>query len=264
MPDKNFTPFFNSLLRVDIQTLQTPEWNEQNYTTVLAPVVAEIWRSFMERRLITVLSEERARRLGAELELERIRTATEEGVFSRSEESDFSFIWKQFDRYHSVRFVAVRIDGENEQEFGKYDFEVSVRSLVPHLDEIMDGVYEPMSLNAYFQDLLSHELPKAQSQLTDTVLKMMQRDDFASELLAYGFLRTESGTETTFRGELRPVHNLVFTEKMQRFKYWLIHKNHMPAAVEWRKGDDAAGHRLAQRFPTRPPETTQGREKEKG
>lgn len=35
------------LLRVDIQTIQIPEWNTANYSILLPRVVAEIWHSFM-------------------------------------------------------------------------------------------------------------------------------------------------------------------------------------------------------------------------
>jgi hypothetical protein len=130
------------MLRVDIQALQTPEWNERNYSTLLPCVVAEIWRSFMERRLITVASEERAGRLEAELQLERVKTSTEAGIFSKSEEQDFSFVWKQFNRYESFRFLAQQTEGGSLITLGEFIFDVNVRSLVPHLDEIMHGTYD--------------------------------------------------------------------------------------------------------------------------
>src|SRR5688572_5093321 len=36
-------------LRLDLQTLQCQEWNLENYAERLSTVVAEIWRSYMER-----------------------------------------------------------------------------------------------------------------------------------------------------------------------------------------------------------------------
>lgn len=51
-----FLPYVSSKelrdkLRPDIRALQTREWNADNYKDVLPSVVAEIWRTYHERRL---------------------------------------------------------------------------------------------------------------------------------------------------------------------------------------------------------------------
>ena len=63
-------------LRADIQALQVPVWNKANYSEVLPRVVAEIWRSYLERTVTSAVQEERVNRLQAELELEKIKKET--------------------------------------------------------------------------------------------------------------------------------------------------------------------------------------------
>src|ERR1044072_8093690 len=50
----SFLPYVNSAelrnkIRGDIRSLQCREWNSQNYNEILPGVIAEIWRSFLER-----------------------------------------------------------------------------------------------------------------------------------------------------------------------------------------------------------------------
>ncbi len=63
-------------VRADIQALQVPEWNEGNFDAVLAQCVAEIWRSFHERRIGQAVAEEKVRRLEAERALGEGESAT--------------------------------------------------------------------------------------------------------------------------------------------------------------------------------------------
>lgn len=62
-------------VRVDLKALQIPEWNNENFDSVLPQCVAEIWRSFHEREALRLVSAEMFRRTEAEkaLKLERNR-----------------------------------------------------------------------------------------------------------------------------------------------------------------------------------------------
>ncbi|HEX8196082.1 MAG TPA: toll/interleukin-1 receptor domain-containing protein [Pyrinomonadaceae bacterium] len=51
--DKDST---RSELRADVKTLQCRVWNNENYNQVLPTVVAEIWRSYMERNIAIAIS----------------------------------------------------------------------------------------------------------------------------------------------------------------------------------------------------------------
>jgi hypothetical protein len=73
-----FLPYVNSdknrnNLRLDIQSLHCRVWNDDNYYEVLPSVVAEIWRRYMERSVSIAVSQEKNRRLEAELKFERLK-----------------------------------------------------------------------------------------------------------------------------------------------------------------------------------------------
>ncbi|MCI5166037.1 MAG: toll/interleukin-1 receptor domain-containing protein [Candidatus Electrothrix sp. GM3_4] len=78
-------------LRADIRSLQVPALNEENYPQILSQLVAEIWRSFMERTVAGAVQHERVKRLEAELELEKIRNASGDGIFTDAEEKEFVY-----------------------------------------------------------------------------------------------------------------------------------------------------------------------------
>lgn len=76
-------------LRPDIRSLQSREWNEENYSEMLPSVVAEIWRSYLERIVSTTNLLERNRRLEMELELKSVQERYEGTVFTPSNLNPF-------------------------------------------------------------------------------------------------------------------------------------------------------------------------------
>jgi len=78
-------------LRIDIQTLQCRVWNEENYHEILPSIIAEIWRSFLERNLENAVLSERNRRLELELEIQKIKEGNI-SVFSSQEEGEFNYM----------------------------------------------------------------------------------------------------------------------------------------------------------------------------
>lgn len=92
-----FLPYVNKeeirgKLRLDIQSLHCRVWNDENYYEVFPSVVAEIWRSYMERTIAVAVLQERNRRLEAELELERLQARFNASPFTPQEESEFQYI----------------------------------------------------------------------------------------------------------------------------------------------------------------------------
>lgn len=66
-----------SEIRMDIQALQVPVWNEENFDSILAQCVAEIWRSFHERRIAQAVADEKLRRMEAEKALSEVGSSKE-------------------------------------------------------------------------------------------------------------------------------------------------------------------------------------------
>jgi len=82
-------------LRADIRTLQVPEWNNENFAEILARCVAEIWRSFHERRIEQAIASEKVKRLEAEREVENLKDLLGEEdlrIFGRTFEEILSIL----------------------------------------------------------------------------------------------------------------------------------------------------------------------------
>ena len=148
-------------LRVDIQTLQTPEWNKQNYAEMLPRVVAEIWHSYLDRVVLSVASQEKVRRLEAENELEKLKKTGIEGIFDARELADFEFIWNQFDR-HDVMSISCSIRDDNRfcpLEKTDYEFRIHLRTIIPQLDKIDDWEYPYFGFDELLRFALAAALP---------------------------------------------------------------------------------------------------------
>ena len=222
-------------LRVDIQALQTLEWNNDNYTEFLPTVIAEIWHSFMDRRLIVATSEERAKRLEMELEVERHKNA-KGGVFSDSEEKDFGYIWKQFDREESFKFAIARVDVYGKHtEISSVDVNINCQPLVAHINEYMRYELNYHALRMYLTARINDELDKDGSLPQQHDVTVTSKLDFRLELLTFGLLRRETETEYSFN-QPRTVGKQYLSEKMMRFRYWLAYNDLIDKASLWKAG----------------------------
>lgn len=209
-------------LRVDIQTIQTPEWNGANYGQMLPQVVAEIWHSFLDRRLIAATSEERAKRLELELAIERQKDA-KGGVFSESEEKDFSYIWKQFDREEVTKFAVIATQDGKRIEKASVEAMVSCQPLVAHINEYMTHEFDYHYIESRLRQAVGDELRALTALPEKHGLSVSSRAALGLELRTFGLLRQETETDYFF-DKLRTVHKVYLSEKMWRFRYWLAFK----------------------------------------
>jgi len=128
-------------LRPDLQTLQSPEWNDTNYAHLLPCVVAEIWRSFLERTVAHATERERVARLEAENRLLEIEKAQVASVFQPGEARGFEYIWSKFDRYEPVILRHIKGRGTTAQEIAVYNFSIHIGSLLPSLSNSSSYIY---------------------------------------------------------------------------------------------------------------------------
>lgn len=114
-------------LRLDIKTLHCRVWNQENYYEVLPTVVAEVWRSYLERVVSMTTVQEKARRLEAELELQTLRSSLNDSPFSPQEESEFKYVFgKLKGLWEAVAFLyAKEAPNEKKTLLGKCRFNVS-------------------------------------------------------------------------------------------------------------------------------------------
>jgi hypothetical protein len=224
-------------LRLDIQALQTLEWNKQNYAEMLPRVVAEIWHSYLDRVVLSVAKDEKVRRLEAELELEKLKR---DDIFDAQENADFEFIWGQFD-YNDIINVScyTRNKDGSKGEKTHYAFKVRLQTIIPQLDKIDDLDYSFNCLVRFLKEFFKTVLPAVEKEKY-IELKWTRLFDFMNELQMYGLIKRSQKIETPFGGSdsgLQTTNCLVLADKLYRFKYWLAHKGILPNEIKCEKID---------------------------
>ena len=216
-------------LRPDIQALQIPEWNSENYDALLPRVVAEIWHVYFERAILAATSDEKVKRLEAELELNRLREMQHGGIFSNSEERDFQYIYSQLKERKPVTFNKKVIDSKPSVDSEvKIHYSVSTVSLVQAIVEtgsnLFEGYISRYLLENAFRSLISSK--KAFN------VSCSEYPSIVNDLLMFGFIQNVTFTKNVrdHRGflfgeadgyETKVETRYEFTPRVHRFRYWL-------------------------------------------
>jgi hypothetical protein len=205
----SFLPYISqsemrSKLRLDIQTLQCRVWNDQNYHEILPSVVAEIWRSYMERNIATAVLHERNRRLELKIELDELRANSGGSSFTAQEEKEFRYIYGKLDelREISIRFYREEAAGTVS---GKFSF---LKLLLSTIDS-GNNIFEKSN----FEKNVLEELKKAYPD--SGYLGLELKDNPSVELVTYGFLELRDVGDQF----LTWLHH--FTPRLYRFRFWL-------------------------------------------
>jgi hypothetical protein len=224
-------------LRVDLQAIHTPEWNDANYIELLPRVVAEVWHSYLERVIIQATQREKIGRLEAELKIQELEKQRAAGGFSASEAQDFEYIWNRFDRFEPVVYVHTKIESKSSSELARYTVDVHIGSLLPALSNSSNYTYSGRSIG----DLLSYEVPKAlPPKHADEKIYLFSAPEIGDELLMYGFLfrflknTPPNNTLKTFVTVNSDRYGLMYTDKLERFKYWMALKGKLEGVIKWR------------------------------
>jgi TIR domain len=226
-----------SKLRLDIQRLHAPILNTENYESVLPRVVAEIWRSYTEHYVASAIQYEKVKRLEAELRIKELEQSQSHGIFSPSEDNEYSIIWRELCRelildFSSTKIKVDTIGGmsytdpnpistpENSTTFKMLlDFGVLFRSI------IATQKYSPSPGDINFMvastaaNLIGIDTKKYNVNLKSKM-------DIEMELLRYGLLERQakpppnSNNSSLFSGFTSPFR-VVFTSKHDRFLFWL-------------------------------------------
>jgi hypothetical protein len=210
-------------LRSDLRALHCREWNEGNYKDLLPSVVAEIWRSYLERTVEGAILQEKNRRLELELEIRQINEKYASSVFSTTEGREFEHLFKRLDRKIEMQFSLFEKE-EPDKASAKIGEEICRFSLLwAILEYIRHG-------RMYFEvRLFEFEIGKAlvdfPAILADQEVRRVHgqgvKESLTLELQTYGLIRHT----TRVLGD-RPAHSFEFAEKMYRFKYWLDYNNY--------------------------------------
>ncbi|RPJ76808.1 MAG: toll/interleukin-1 receptor domain-containing protein [Alphaproteobacteria bacterium] len=217
-------------LRPDLQALQVPEWNDHNYYLLLPRVVAEIWRSYLERTVSSATKNERLKRVEAELELEKYKNLSDD-IFSASENKEFQFVWDFFKRTTSL-IMAGYLDVEAEQHI-RFSFTLHLSTLVALLSNFFPMQY--YGISPLYQGLTPtmKELISSNRDGLDLKYQRINFPDFrqlTEDLLVYGLLErynyTSRGDDSEYLQE-----RLELSKKYYRFRFWLAYHQNLPDIV---------------------------------
>jgi hypothetical protein len=235
-----------SRLRLDLQRLQSPELNEQNYASAFPRLVAEIWRSYAESLAHTSVESERVKRLEAELRIKELEGEASASVFTASEHAEFKAIWFRIDRSLPMN-VAVKLktraSSEGKVESGKIqqlpdvvkDHSILLDAGILYRATVITEKYQPSSYALH--DRIKEDIV-AQLSLDPTACEVSFElpFDLEAELLRFGFLQRQYSPPPSNGDEFRRfiIHRpieLIFTSKFDRFGFWIDYNfGPLPAA----------------------------------
>lgn len=242
------SPEVRKRLRYDLQALQTPVWVQDNYQTLLPRVVAEIWRSYLERTVATAVQEEKVRRLQAELDLETAHARAADSVFTPAEEAEFGHIWRALDRLASFEVEErVQLPGQKALASSRrLKVGVQLTTLVPML--IASGY------DYSFQDAHAALREPASAFLSEKLAGSDEHREFSielapqitDELVMYGLLervhdsqpRDSSSHMPRMLFNSGPDYWNVWTAKSQRLRYWLAYNDKLPDVLAFSGVED--------------------------
>ena len=223
-------------LRSDIQSLQVPEWNNSNYLELLPIVVAEIWRSYLERTIQNAINNEKVRRLQAESELQKLQSDENISIFSVSETKDFEYIYNSLNRNERIE-INEEIKKEDNTEKShivstKY-YNVNLISLVSLLIKAENHRYYRSQIHDIILDTL---YPNRERITNEGKIFHVMNQNYTNELLMYGFisrvhLPPKEKDGVFGRITSRSSYIFLYDNKIDRFKYWMVVNSKLPDKV---------------------------------
>ena len=215
-------------LRPDIQALQVPEWNDKNYYLLLPRVVAEIWRSYLERMIAFAVKDERLKRMQLELELEK-RQNEKENVFSPSEIKEFEYIFINLNQYVSVNVSKRFFFKSITNEIIKHTIKINLLSVVANLSNEDEVEYEYNHILIPVITTCRRILDPINPFGDDADLNHTGYDGFdfpnlITELQMFGLVETVAYNDNfNFK--------YILTKKYYRFRYWLAFNRTLPNEI---------------------------------
>jgi hypothetical protein len=205
----SFLPYVNrsetrKKLRLDIQRLQCPVWNEGNYYERLPIIVGEIWRSYIERIVGTAVLQEKNKRLEMEIELQELKATSNSSAFSPQEEKEFEYIYRKLDAAKEI-LIRFYVEATNGTVTGKFSFLKFLMSFVGSGWTIFE--------TSSFRDHILSEFKNAYP--SNGFLSGEIGGTLLVELRTYGFVETRDVND-----QFQPTVD-EFTSRMYRFRFWL-------------------------------------------
>lgn len=165
----------------------------------------------------------------ANAELSKALSELEPSIFTKSEEKDCAFIHNKLDRLESVYFKATNKETKAEDI---EEFSINLGTLLPFISSSTVHEYNQRNILDLILNKVSNNYDKEKYWLSVSGI-----EDFADELKMFGFLDKSYVPPSSENGVLSSVlrrgdrFKLIFSEKMERYKYWLSVTGKMPAHI---------------------------------
>lgn len=213
-------PQLRGELRLDLQALQIPVLNEENYSEVLPRIASEIWRSFTDVAVAQAVQNEKVRRLELELKIKDMESMSSASIFSDAEQAEFNAIWKQIDTQFEINVSVSVLNSKLIEAEGVCV--VSYGRLYRHV--MREQTIQPSSYGLTHRigrDYLCIKPIDKESLETNCTIPF----DFKVQLLRFGFLqrmpRQVRPSESPIMDMFQERFELIFTGKFDRFNFWL-------------------------------------------
>jgi hypothetical protein len=168
-------------------------------------------------------------------ELNKSLSEIEPNIFTGSEEKDFSYIYNKINRFEEIKIIIKqqKISDNNITELtNKYS--INLASLIPFISKSNITKYSWFSVSL----MILHEILQNQKDNINNYF-VEEINGITDELKMFGFLTinyvppvpTNNGGfgHALIRGNN---YQLIFSEKLERYKYWLNVNGKMPEHIE--------------------------------
>ncbi len=172
-------------------------------------------------------------------ELNKALAELEPSIFTSSEEKDFAFIYSQLNRFEDIE-VSISRQGNLDEKVANEvveKYSINLASLIPFVSTSGNHEYKKYEI---LQKILSEIFPNK----TKDNLSVSKMVDMADELTMYGFFKKNYIPAVSINGDrglgnfLRPAkYELIYSEKFERYKYWLKVNGKMPEHIEFTKNE---------------------------
>jgi hypothetical protein len=194
-------------IRLDLQTIQSPIFNDGNYVVVFPQFVSAIWQNFLEYQINNAVRDEKNIRLEMQLKIQELNQSLSTSVFSPSEESDFSFIYKSMNKYYEI------ID----EKRSIYTIKINLISFINQLKDYNIKWLPFINSIISKDELLRLKIPEGRRMTIANI-------DLIEMFTTYGLITKVRNPHTTGSGQFSNIiyyDDYIFTEKLYRFRYWL-------------------------------------------
>lgn len=165
-------------------------------------------------------------------ELSKALSEIEPSIFTGSEEKDYSYIYNKLNRLENIE-ITIRIDKTEKYKIITQKYSINLASLIPFISTSNTPIFHWSSISAKILDQLFPDRAKDRSK----TFSVSGLNNLTDELKMYGLLKIiyrPPASETGLQSFLsrQGSYQLNYSEKLDRYKYWLNINGIMPEDIE--------------------------------